>query len=158
MKRDEVPQRVYPGKNGLWYVVLAALFAVVIVATVAAFLGIWNTSVPMRCVLVALSVAGVVVMLSLFSNRVELYLDRFEIVYAFTRNRIPYAHVTSVRRVRTLWAGTANSLDRVLIEAPIDGDAVVSVHGNDALVDELVRRCGLRDGPVGVLQRKRTPK
>lgn len=48
--------------------------------------------------------------------------------------------------VRTLWAGTANSLDRVYIEAPYDGDAIVSVTDNDALVAELERRCGLRPG------------
>ena len=48
--------------------------------------------------------------------------------------------------VRTLWAGTANSLDRVYIEAPQDGDAIASVTGNGALVAELERRCGLHPG------------
>ena len=43
-------------------------------------------------------------------------------------------------------AGTANSLDRVYIEAPYDGDAIVSVTDNDALVAELGRRCGLGPG------------
>ena len=59
---------------------------------------------------------------------------------------IPYAHVRGVRRTRTLWAGTANSLDRVYIEASYDGDAIVSVTDNDALVAELGRRCGLGPG------------
>ena len=80
------------------------------------------------------------------SNRLELYGDRLVVVYAGTRSVIPYAHVRSVRsvrRTRTLWAGTANSLDRVYIEAPYDGDAIVSVTDNDALVAELGHRCGL---------------
>lgn len=80
------------------------------------------------------------------SNRVELWADRLVIVYAGTRSVIPYAHVRGVRRTRTLWAGTANSLDRVYIEAPYDGDAIVSVTDNDALVAELGRRCGLGPG------------
>lgn len=80
------------------------------------------------------------------SNRVELYEDRLVVVYAGTRSAIPYAHVRGACRTRSLWAGTANSLDRVLIEAPWDGDAIVSVKDNDALVDELERRCGLRPG------------
>ena len=80
------------------------------------------------------------------SNRIELYDDRFVIVYAGTRSAIPYAHVRGVRRTRTLLAGTANSLDRVYIEAPYDGDAIVSVRDNDALVAELERRCALRPG------------
>ena len=41
---------------------------------------------------------------------------------------------------------SANSLDRVYIEAPYDGDAIVSVRDNDALVAELGRRCGLGPG------------
>ena len=65
-------------------------------------------------------------------------------MYAGTRSAIPYAHVRGVRRTRTLLAGTANSLDRVYIEAPYDGDAIVSVRDNDALVAELERRCALR--------------
>ena len=80
------------------------------------------------------------------SNRVELYEDRLVIVYAGTRSAIPYAHVRGVRRTRTLLAGTANSLDRVYIEAPYDGNAIVSVRDNDALVAELERRCALRPG------------
>ena len=80
------------------------------------------------------------------SNRLELYGDRLVVVYAGTRSVIPYAHVRGVRRTRTLWAGTANSLDRVYIEAPYDGDAIVSVRDNDALVAELGRRCGLGPG------------
>ena len=67
-------------------------------------------------------------------------------MYAGTRSSIPYAHVRGVRRTRTLLAGTANSLDRVYIEAPYDGDAIVSVTDNDALVAELERRCGLGPG------------
>ena len=77
-------------------------------------------------------------------GRLELYGDRLVVVYAGTRSVIPYAHVRSVRsvrRTRTLWAGTANSLDRVYIEAPYDGDAIVSVTDNDALVAELGHRC-----------------
>lgn len=80
------------------------------------------------------------------SNRVELYGDRLVVVYDGTRSATPYAHVRGVRRTRTLLAGTANSLDRVLIEAPYDGDAIVSATDNDALVTELERRCGLRPG------------
>ena len=78
------------------------------------------------------------------SNRLELYGDRLVVVYAGMRSVIPYAHVRGVRRTRTLWAGTANSLDRVYIKAPYDGDAIVSVTDNDALMAELERRCGLR--------------
>lgn len=78
------------------------------------------------------------------SNRLELYGDRLVVVYAGMRSVIPYAHVRGVRRTRTLWAGTANSLDRVYIKAPYDGDTIVSVTDNDALVAELERRCGLR--------------
>ena len=77
---------------------------------------------------------------------VELYGDRLVVVYAGTRSSIPYARVRGVSRTRTLWAGTANSLDRVYIEAPQDGDAIVSVADNDALVAELERRCGLGPG------------
>ena len=81
------------------------------------------------------------------SNRLELYGDRLVVVYAGMRSVIPYAHVRGVRRTRTLWAGTANSLDRVYIEAPYDGDAIVSVTDNDALVAELGHRCGLGPYP-----------
>ncbi len=48
--------------------------------------------------------------------------------------------------VRTLLAGTANSLTRVFTETPQDGDAIVSMTGNGALVAELERRCGLHPG------------
>lgn len=80
------------------------------------------------------------------SNRVELYGDHLVIVHAGTHSVIPYNHVRGARRTRTLLAGTANSLDRVCIEAPYDGDAIDSVTDNDALVAELEHRCGLQSG------------
>ena len=90
-------------------------------------------------------------------NRVELYKDRLEIVFGWARTIITYDHVRGVRRFSgpalnmndfTAHANAA-SLEGVFIEAPMDGDAAVSVIGNDNLVSELRRRAGVDAGDAG---------
>ena len=146
-EKDERPERVFPGRTDPWFIAAMVIVAGGLsAACIACFLSsspalLWGwfalLPVPALVALAALPVR---------SNRLELYGDRLVVVYARMRSVIPYAHVRGVRRTRTLWAGTANSLDRVYIEAPYDGDAIVSVTDNDALVAELERRCGLRPG------------
>lgn len=143
-EKDERPERVFPGRTDPWFIAAMVIVAGGLsAACIACFLSsspalLWGwlalLPVPALVALAALPVR---------SNRLELYGDHLVVVYAGTRSVIPYAHVRSVRRTRTLWAGTANSLDRVYIEAPYDGDAIVSVTDNDALVAELGHRCGL---------------
>lgn len=146
-EKGERPERVFPGRTDPWFIAVMVIVAGGLsAACIACFLSsspalLWGwlalLPVPAFVALAALPVR---------SNRLELYGDRLIVVYAGTRSVIPYAHVRGVRRTRTLWAGTANSLDRVYIEAPYDGDAIVSVTDNDALVAELGRRCGLGPG------------
>lgn len=146
-EKGEQPERVFPGRTDPWFIAAMVIVAGGLsAACIACFLSLspallwgWLVLLPVPA-LVALAV------LPVRSNRLELYGDRLVVVYAGTRSVIPYAHVRRVRRTRTFWAGTANSLDRVYIEAPYDGDAVVSVRDNDALMAELERRCGLRPG------------
>ena len=146
-EKGERPERVFPGRTDPWFIAAMVIVAGGLsAACIACFLSSspallwgWLALLPIPA-LVALAA------LPVRSNRLELYGDRLVVVYAGTRSVIPYAHVRGVRRTRTLWAGTANSLDRVYIEAPYDGDAIVSVRDNDALVAELGRRCGLGPG------------
>lgn len=146
-EKGERPERVFPGRTDPWSIAAMVIVAGGLsAACIACFLSSspallwgWLALLPIPA-LVALAA------LPVRSNRLELYGDRLVVVYAGTRSVIPYAHVRGVRRTRTLWAGTANSLDRVYIEAPYDGDAIVSVTDNDALVAELGRRCGLGPG------------
>ena len=60
------------------------------------------------------------------------------------RSAIPYAHVLGIGRSGTLLTGAANMLGRIYLEAPWDGDALVSVTGGNVLVAELERRCSQR--------------
>lgn len=143
-EKGERPERVFPGRTDPWFIAAMVIVAGGLsAACIACFLSsspalLWGwlalLPVPALVALAALPVR---------SNRLELYGDRLVVVYAGTRSVIPYAHVRGVRRTRTLWAGTANSLDRVYIEAPYDGDAIVSVTDNDALVAELGHRGAL---------------
>lgn len=144
-EKNERPERVLPGRSDPWFIAVMVIVAGGLsAACIACFAGAspsspwgWLALLPVPA-LVALAA------LPVRSNRVELYDDRLVVVYAGTRSAIPYAHVRGVRRTRSLWAGTANSLDRVYIEAPWDGDAIVAVKDNNTLVAELERRCGLK--------------
>lgn len=154
-EKGERPERVFPGRTDPWFITAMVIVAGGLsAACIACFLSSspallwgWLALLPIPA-LVALAA------LPVRSNRLELYGDRLVVVYDGTRSVIPYAHVRGIRRTRTLWAGTANSLDRVYIEAPYDGDAIVSVTDNDALVAELGRRCGL--GPDARRPERRT--
>jgi hypothetical protein len=151
-RSDAQPERVFPGKNAPWFVAVMALVAGGISAwCVARFLSASPSASlpPSRLVLLPIPLVVAMAAVPIRSNRVELYADHLVVVYAGTRSTIPYAHVRSVRRTRALWAGTANSLDRIRIEAPFDGDALVSVRDNDILVTELERRCALQAGDKG---------
>ena len=147
-EKGERPERVFPGRTDPWFIAAMVIVAGGLsAACIACFLSSspalqwgWLALLPIP-VLVALAA------LPVRSNRLELYGDRLVVVYAGTRSVIPYAHVRGVRRTRTLWAGTANSLDRVYIEAPYDGDAIVSVTDNDALVAELGPGAALGPAP-----------
>lgn len=141
------PDRVFPGRNDPWFIAVMAVVAGGLATGCVACFVATGPSFPWSwLVLLFVPVFVALAVLPIRSNRIELYDDRFVIVYAGTRSAIPYAHVRGVRRTRTLQAGTANSLDRVYIEAPYDGDAIVSVRDNDALVAELERRCALPPG------------
>lgn len=138
------PDRVFPGRTDPWFIAVMVVVAGGLAAACVACFVAMGPSLPWSWLVLLLVPAFVALaVLPVRSNRVELYGDRLVIVYAGTRSTIPYIHVQGVRRTRTLLAGTANSLDRVFIEARFDGDAIVSVTDNDALVAELGRRCGL---------------
>ena len=146
-ERNERPELVFPGRSDPWFIaVMAVVAGGFSVGCVVCFAGAGPSSPWGWLALLPVPAFVVLAALPVRSNRVELYGDRLVVVYAGTSSTIPYAHVRGVRRTRTLLAGTANSLDRVFIEAPYDGDAIVSVTDNDALVAELQRRCGLRPG------------
>ena len=146
-EKNERPERVLTGRTDPWFVAIMAIVAGGLsIGCVACFAGAGPSSPLGWLALLPVPAFVALAALPVRSNRVELYSDRLVVVYAGTRSAIHYAHVRGVRRTRTLLAGTANSLDRVLIEAPYDGDAIVSVTDNDALVAELQRRCGLRPG------------
>ncbi|WP_075280310.1 PH domain-containing protein [Thermophilibacter provencensis] len=141
------PERMFPGRTDPWFIAVMAIVAGGLsVRCVACFAGSGPSSPWGWLALLPVPAFVALAALPIRSNRVELYGDRLVVVYAGTRSSIPYARVRGVSRTRTLWAGTANSLDRVYIEAPQDGDAIVSVTDNDALVAELERRCGLGPG------------
>lgn len=144
-ERNERPERVFPGRSDPWFIVVMTVVAGGLSAgCIACFASAGPSSPWGWLALLPVPALAALAVLPVRSNRVELYEDCLVVVYAGMRPSIPYAHVRGVRRTRSLWAGTANSLDRVYIEAPYDGDAIVSVTDNDALVAELERRCGLR--------------
>lgn len=151
-RSDAQPEQVFPGKNAPWFIAAMALAAGGISAWLvtrflsASALTSWP---PSWLVLLPIPLVIAMAVVPIRSNRVELYADRLVVVYAGTHSTIPYSHVRSVRRTRSLWAGTANSLDRIRIEAPFDGDALVSVRDSDALVAELERRCALQASDKG---------
>lgn len=146
-EKGERPERVFPGRTDPWFIAAMVIVAGGLsAACIACFLSSSPTLLWGWLALLPVPALVALAALPVRSNRLELYGDRLVVVYAGMRSVIPYAHVRGVRRTRTLWAGTANSLDRVYIEAPYDGDAIVSVTDNDALVAELERRCGLRPG------------
>ena len=141
------PELVFRGRVAPWYGTLSGL-----VAAAAAILAL-QPGMPAGVPAVLLVVGAVVLWPAVVRNRVELYADRLEIVFGWGRTIIPYDHVRDVRRaagalVPDEFTGhvAAASTDAVYIDAPIDGDAVVSVLGNDHLVTELRRRAGL-DAP-----------
>lgn len=141
------PELVFRGRVAPWY---GALSGIVCVAAAVLALQPGMPAVVPAAVLV---VGAVVLWPMVVRNRVELYGDRLEIVFGWGRTIIPYDHVRDVRRSAGALAPNeftghvaAASTDAVYIDAPIDGDAVVSVLGNDHLVTELRRRAGL-DAP-----------
>lgn len=133
---------VFRGRVAPWYGTVSGLVAVA-VAVLALQPGMY-AGVP-----AALLVIGAVLLWPVVvRNRVELYKDRLEIVFGWGRTIIPYDHVTGVRRLEggpgdATGHNCATSPDGVFIEAPQDGDAAVSVIGNDNLMRELRRRAGL---------------
>ena len=141
------PELVFRGSVAPWY---AALSGIVCVAAAVLALQPGMSAVVPAAVLV---VGAVALWPVVVRNRVELYADRLEIVFGWGRTIIPYDHVRDVRRSAGVLAPdeftghvAAASTDAVYIDAPIDGDAVVSVLGNDHLVTELRRHAGL-DAP-----------
>lgn len=143
------PELVFRGRVAPWY---GALSGIVCVAAAVLALQPGMPAVVPAAVLV---VGAVALWPVVVRNRVELYGDRLEIVFGWGRTIIPYDHVRDVRRSAGALASdeftghvAAASTDTVYIDAPIDGDAVVSVLGNDHLVTELRRRAGLDAPPT----------
>ena len=146
------PELVFRGRVAPWYGALAG--AIAVAAAVLALQPGMPVGVPVTVLVAgALFLWPVVV-----RNRVELYKDRLEIVFGWARTIIPYDHVRGVRRLSGPGLNmndftshvNAASFEGVFIEAPMDGDAAVSVIGNDSLMSELRRRAGIDAGDVGV--------
>ena len=142
------PELVFRGRVAPWYGVLSG-----VVCAAAAVLAL-QPGMPAVVPAIVLVAAAIFLWPVVVRNRVELYGDRLEIVFGWSRTIIPYDHVRDVRRSSGALASeeftghaAAASADAVYIDARVDGDAVVSVLGNDHLVTELRRRAGL-DGPV----------
>ena len=139
--RKEPPELVFSGKVEPWYQLICAA------ATIAAAVLALQTSLPFGVPLAVLAVSVFLLWPAVFRNRVELYADRTEVVFGWARVTVPYDHVRDVRRAGPVqFSGHVcmTALDGIFIEAPGDGDALVSVQDNDALVAELRRRCGLK--------------
>ena len=133
---------VFRGRVAPWYGAVSGLAAVV--AAVLALQPGMPAVVPGAVLVIGAFLLWPVVV----RNRVELYKDRLEIVFGWGRTIIPYDHVTGVRRLTggpadATGHNCATSVDGVFIEALQDGDAAVSVIGNDHLMTELCRRAGL---------------
>ncbi len=136
------PELVFRGRVAPWYGTLSGL-----VAAAAAILAL-QPGMPAGVPAVLLVVGAVVLWPAVVRNRVELYADRLEIVFGWGRTIIPYEHVTGVRAYTGSFEQftghkCTTALDGVFIEAPRDGDAAVSVIGNEPLMAELRRRAGL---------------
>ena len=139
--RKEPPELVFSGKVEPWYQLICAA------ATIAAAVLALQTSLPFGVPLAVLAVSAFLLWPAVFRNRVELYADRAEVVFGWARVTVPYDHVRDVRRAGPVQLSghvCMTALDGIFIEAPEDGDALVSVQDNDALVAELRRRCGLK--------------
>ena len=139
------PELVFRGKVTPWYGLVSGLVAVA--GAVLALQPGMPAGVPATLLVVGALLLWPVVV----RNRVELYKDRLEIVFGWGRTIIPYDHVTGVRRLKGGFGDAtghncAISPNGVFIEAPADGDAAVSVIGNDTLMTELRRRAGLGEG------------
>ena len=137
------PELVFRGRVAPWYGAVSGL--VCVVAAVLALQPGMTPFVPASLLVVSAFALWPVVV----RNRVELYKDRLEIVFGWSRTIIPYEHVRDVRRVHGVSASeftshnAATTADGVFVDAPHDGDALVSVLNNDSLMTELRRRAGL---------------
>ena len=136
------PELVFRGRVAPWYGALSGALCAA-VAVLALQPGM-TPLVPAALLVVGAFVLWPVVV----RNRVELYPDRLEIVFGWSRTIIPYDHVRGMRRLeggfgQATMYNCAASMDGVFIDAPTDGDAAVSVIGNDNLMRELRRRACL---------------
>ena len=136
------PELVFRGRVAPGY---AALSGIVCVAAAVLALQPGMSAVVPAAVLV---VGSVVLWPAVVRNRVELYADRLEIVFGWGRTIIPYDHVTGVGQFAGGFEQFTGHLctacpTGIFIEAPRDGDAAVSVIGNEVLLAELRRRTGL---------------
>jgi len=137
------PELVFRGRVAPWY---GALVGIVSFAAAALAL---QPGMPVGVPVLVLVAGALLLWPVVVRNRVELYKDRLEIVFGWARTIIPYDHVRGVRRFsgaaleQATMHNCAASMEGVFIEAPRDGDAAVSVIGDDVLVAELRRRVGL---------------
>ena len=151
------PEKVLPGKTAAWF--LAACVVSVACIVVAVALQLVTHEALHAPLLIIPAFVALVCLPSVFRNRVELYPDHLDVVYGFSRISIPYDQVVGVRRVQgrmKVVASPANSFDRVLVEAPMAGDAMISVQDPDLLIAELKNRCALM-GKNGSFQMHAVP-
>ena len=134
------PELVFRGRVAPWYGALAG-----IVSFAAAALAL-QPGMPVGVPVLVLVAGALLLWPIVVRNRVELYRDRLEIVFGWSRTIIPYEHMRDVRRVSAsdfTSHNAATTADGIFVDAPHDGDALVSVLNNDSLVTELRRRAGL---------------
>lgn len=142
MQTFEKPKSMYPGKNAPWFVALILLICVSITIIEHVFILHLGAQREWRWLLILLVPATIsLCVLPLTSNRVELYDDHLDIVYALSRTTLPYQSIRSAQPTRTLLAAPANSLDRIQISDASGNIYVISTRDNKALINELEKQC-----------------
>lgn len=122
----------FKGKIGcLWILILLYVNGILIGVIPAV-----QTLLGCLTVIILLIVADIFLFGWTFKNYVLLFDDHFVLYFGYSKKIVKYSEIISVQKTRSAIAGTALSLDRIMILTETDS-LVISLKHNDAFIESL---------------------
>ena len=126
----------FEGKNGVLFIILVIVYNLLplyffIFNQEEAFESVWMIILWILWYLLSLLFTP-----SLFRNKIELYDDYFIFYYGFFKRKYNIQDIKHMAKTKSLFAGTANSSERITILTNDYRDFYVSLKDNDGFIEE----------------------
>ena len=127
----------YDGKKDAWWYGVALIINALLCYTIYVSVSVLWATILTSTILLIIDIFFISVTVK---NFITLESDKMVIYFGFFKTNVNYTDIINVTETRTLLAGSATSLDRIMIKTK-KGDIIISVKYKKEFIKELEKLC-----------------